>query len=434
MSDTPLGKAFLTMNKALDSKVADMVGLRKYLEKATYSATYGSVAMSSKASRAFKKVNGLGKKQRPKRKPATDLFDLNYTEEQQMIQATIQQFVQANFRKQEEAANDKCKLPLDMVYQFDELGLNYYAIPEDLGGAMTEKSTVTQMIITEELAYGDLGIAVGLLSPLGFLNAIVEWGTADQQAKYIPTFLEEEQKLFATIAMNEGQAIFDPFDLKCEAKKDGDHYVLNGTKTMVPLAKKSELFLVAANTENGSQLFIVESGMKGVKVQSDPLMGLRPAETGKVTLNDVRIPKENLLGDGVDFNQFIQHVQLAWCALAVGTCQAVLNYVIEYCNNRVAFGEPITHRQAVAFMIADMKIELDGMRLLLQRAASQIEQGKDAQKATYLAVVSCREYAMKIGNDGVQLLGGHGFVRDFPVERWYRDLRAVSLCYNGLHL
>ena len=434
MSDTPLGKAFLAMNKALDSKVADMVGLRKYLEKATYSATYGSVALSTKTARAFKKVNGISKKQKPKRQKKSDLFDLNYSEEQQMIQSAIQQFVQQNFRKQEEAANDKCKLPLDIVDQFDELGLAYYSIPEELGGAMIEKSTVTQMMITEELAYGDLGIALGLLSPLGFLNAIVEWGTAEQQAKYVPAFLEEENKLFASIAINEGQALFDPNDLKCRAKKEGSSYVLNGVKTMVPLAKKAELFLIAANTDQGSQLFIVESGKNGVKVQSDPMMGLRPAETGKIVLENVKVSKENMLGGGIDFQTFLQHVRLGWCALAVGTCQAVLNYVIEYCNSRVAFGEPITHRQAVAFLIADMKIELDGMRLLLQRAAAQIEQGIDATKATYLAVVSCQQYAMKIGNDGVQLLGGHGFVRDFPVERWYRDLRAVALCYNGVHL
>ena len=118
----------------------------------------------------------------------------------------------------------------------------------------------------------------------------------------------------------------------------------------------------------------------------------------------------------------------------MGCCQAVLDYVIPYANDRFAFGEPISHRQAVAFMIADIKIELESMRILTQRAVSKAEQGLDFEKEVYLAHLLCSEKGMQIGSNGIQLLGGHGFIRDFPVERWYRDLRAVSIAVNGLHL
>ena len=128
-----------------------------------------------------------------------------------------------------------------------------------------------------------------------------------------------------------------------------------------------------------------------------------------------------------DLERFIDLSRLGICALAVGTCQAVLDYVTEYCNERVAFGEPITNRQSVAFMIADIAIELEAMRLMTWRAASRAEQGLPFHKEAYLAKVFCGEHAMKIGTDGVQLLGGHGFCREHPMEMWYRNLRAISL-------
>jgi alkylation response protein AidB-like acyl-CoA dehydrogenase len=149
----------------------------------------------------------------------------------------------------------------------------------------------------------------------------------------------------------------------------------------------------------------------------------------------VKLPRDALLGEQPDAKRYLELTDLAriaWCALAVGTAQAVLDYVIPYCNDRVAFGEPISHRQAVAFMIADMAIEIDGMRMVMLRAASRAEQGLDFHRETYLARVLCGERAMEIGTNGVQLLGGHGYIKDHPVERWYRDLRAAGIFEGGL--
>ena len=137
--------------------------------------------------------------------------------------------------------------------------------------------------------------------------------------------------------------------------------------------------------------------------------------------------RSRLLGDADDYRDCVRFSRLAWCALAVGTGQAVLDYVIPYVKEREAFGEPIANRQSVAFMVANIGIELQGMRLVTYRAASRVAQGKSAEREIALARRLCAERGMQIGLDGVQLLGGHGFVKEHPVERWYRDLRAIGL-------
>jgi alkylation response protein AidB-like acyl-CoA dehydrogenase len=158
-------------------------------------------------------------------------------------------------------------------------------------------------------------------------------------------------------------------------------------------------------------------------------MGVRAAATARVTLEDT--PGE-LLCQGDDYAELVDRARLAWCAVTIGCAQAVLDYVIPYVNERRAFGEPISHRQAVAFTVADMAIELEGMRLLTWRAAARLDQGKDATRAIALARRQTAAKAAEIGSHGVQLLGGHGYVKEHPVERWYRDLRACGVMEGGL--
>jgi alkylation response protein AidB-like acyl-CoA dehydrogenase len=164
-------------------------------------------------------------------------------------------------------------------------------------------------------------------------------------------------------------------------------------------------------------------------------MGLRAARLGSVRFDDVVLPQRALLGEdpsALDYGEVISRGAIAWSALAVGCAQAVLDYVIPYCNDRKAFGEPISHRQAVAFMVADIAVELEGMRLLTWRAASRADLGLPIRREAHLARVLCAEKAMQIGTNGVQLLGGHGFTKEHPVERWYRDLRSIAVMEGGL--
>jgi alkylation response protein AidB-like acyl-CoA dehydrogenase len=256
-------------------------------------------------------------------------------------------------------------------------------------------------------------------------TALGLWGDADQQATYLPALVGDDPPA-AAVAVLEPAPLFNPFSLTTVASSSGGGYVLNGVKSFVPRAADAELMIVAAALDGRPALFIVESKASGLSVEPEPGMGVRAAATGRIVLDDVAVPAAALLGDASPevYAQCISLARIGWCALAVGTGQAVLDYVIPYVKDRTAFGESISNRQAVAFMVANIAIELDGMRLSTYRAAARADQGLDFTREAALARRLCTERGMQIGSDGVQLLGGHGYVKEHPVERWYRDLRA----------
>ncbi len=227
--------------------------------------------------------------------------------------------------------------------------------------------------------------------------------------------------------MAESRPLFDPFELQTTATATEGGYRLTGVKSAVVRGTEAELFVVAAALDGTPRLFVVESSTPGLTLAADPSMGLRAAGLTKLSLDGAVVPETALLGTADDYRECVRLSRLAWSALAVGTGRAVLDYTKEYVKTREAFGEPIAHRQAVAFMVANIAIELEGMRLVTLKAASRHEQGRDASREIALARKLAAEYGMKIGTDGVQLLGGHGFVKEHPVERWYRDLRAVGV-------
>jgi alkylation response protein AidB-like acyl-CoA dehydrogenase len=279
-----------------------------------------------------------------------------------------------------------------------------------------------------------MGIAVACLAPAGVSTAISLWGDADQQATYLPEFVGEDVPA-AALAITEPRPLFNPFELQTTARQSNGGYVLDGVKSLVPRAGDNELFIVAAELEDrGPALFIIESKTGGLSIAPEPAMGIRAGATGKLILEDVELEAGALLADGdpAAYSECIQLGRLAWCSLAVGTAQAVLDYVIPYVKERTAFGEPVANRQAVAFTVANIGIELEGMRLTTYRAASRVDQGLPFDREVALARRLCAERGMAIGSDGVQLLGGHGYVKEHPVERWYRDLRAAGVMEGAL--
>ncbi len=433
-SKPALGAYFVLYNQLLDTKFAKALNLRKISERFVYEGTKNGMKVANATSKVFKS-NSDKNAERLKPKAINDLFDLNYNEDQLMIQQTIQQFA-VKMRNASEKIDESFKIEQELWDEFNELQLAYLQIPESLGGMMKEKSTVTQMMMVETLAYGDLGQAFAFFTRHSVLNAIVNFGTESQQNNLIPEFLQDNP-IIVTVAINEPTPLFSPYELNTTATKEGNEYVLNGKKNMVPLAESSSYILVAAQiNKNEHQIFIVDKYSNGLEVTSERSMGLNAAQMCEVTFENVLVDESAMLGgiEGINYTEFINYCKLGWCALSVGCCQAVLDYVIPYANDRYAFGEPISNRQAVAFMIADMKIELESMRVLTQRAVAKAEQGLNFEKEVYLAHIMCSDKGMQIGSNGVQLLGGHGYIRDFPVERWYRDLRAVAIAANGLHL
>lgn len=435
MSNNAIGRGLYMLNRIAASPLLDRWKIRRPLEKLIFTSVKHGFKVAGATARAF----GAGGKKSsgPNRLTPTGassgVFDLTLSEEQQMLRDSLQRFAKDEMRPNASAADTGGAVSAELQRAAHELGLALYAVPESLGGAATEDTVVSQMLIVEDLACGDMGMAVALLTPIHVANALTRWGTAEQQDKYLTAFAGDRPPQ-ATFALNEPSPVFDPHRLNTQARQDGDHFILHGHKSLVPLAKTAELFLISAQTTQGPAVFIVEGGTPGLSIQEEGSMGLKAAALAGVVLDNVRVPAANRLGaQAFDYEMFLDLGILGWCAMAVGTSQAVLDYVIPACNDRVAFGEPISHRQAVAFMIANIAIELDAMRLMTWRAAARAEQGLSFHREAYLARVLVTEKAMQIGTDGVQLLGGHGFTKEHPVERWYRDLRATAICY-GLHL
>jgi len=428
-SRDPIGFAVLALNKLAQSDLIDRIGLRKQTERGVFTVTRSGFKVAGAASRAFARRGKRGVE--GVRVPATNpsgVFDLTPTEDEQMLVDVVKEFAAEVLRPAAAEANETCAAPDELLASSLEIGLPILGVPEKLGGISEERSAMAGTLVAEALAEGDMGLAVAALAPGAVATAISLWGTDEQQATYLPEFTGDAVPA-AALALTEPTVLFDVLNPTTTAVREGDGYVLNGVKSLVPRGAEAELFIVGARLDGANVLMLVESGTEGIEVEGDPAMGVRAAGLAKVTLTDVRVPAEALLGatDGSTYVECVRLSRLAWCALAVGTGQAVLDYVKTYVNEREAFGEPISHRQAVAFMVADIATELQGMRLLTYRAASRAAQGKDFSREVALARKACADHGMKIGLDGVQLLGGHGFVKEHPVERWYRDLRAIGL-------
>lgn len=420
-----LGLAMLT--RLASSDILDQLKIRKLLEKTLYQGSKTGFKVLDATARTFKPASGTGKQRLPT--APKGIFDISLTDEQQMTRETLQRFAAEVIRPAAHAADELATFPDTVNQQAQELGLLFYALPENYGGVASEQSVVSNVLIAEDLGHGDFSLAASMLSSIGVANAITRWGSSAQQEKYLPAFAEENPPV-ATFAVQEPTPAFNPNELKTVAIQSGDKFSITGEKSLVLLGEKAEFYLVSAQYQGKPQVFVVEKH-PSVSVRQNPAMGLKAAET--VTLRFGNTPASLLTDDDFDYQAFLDLGALSWCALAVGTCNAVKEYCITYVNDRTAFGEPISHRQSVAFMIADMAIEIDAMRMLVWNAASLAEAGESFHREAYLARLLCAEKSMKIGNDGVQLLGGHGFTKEHPVERWYRDLRATAIMHSGLH-
>lgn len=425
IADTAMGLGLKALNRLARSTTIDRLGLRHWAERGLFLSTRAGFATAGKVGRSFSAAQKLLQPQRLPRAGSQGLFDLTPTNEQQMLREAARQFGLEQLRPAASAADNARAAPVALLAESAALGFAVMGIPEALGGAGSERSTVSNVLIAAALAEGDLSLAVACLAPSAVSTALVLWGNAAQQAQYLPAFTGERVPV-AALVVQEPQPLFDAFALATTATRAGSGYVLQGVKSLVPAGRDCELFVVAAMLDGQPRLFIVESKTPGISLQDEPAMGLRAAATTRLAFDGVALAADALLGSVEDYGECIALSRLAWCALATGCAQAVLDHVIPYANERIAFGEPISHRQAVAFMIADIAVELDGLRLATWRAAALAERGEDCVSAVAIARQLATDKAMKIGNDGVQVLGGHGYTKEYPVERWYRDLRAAG--------
>lgn len=427
MMNKAQGFGLSLITKIAGSEVLDQLKLRKFVEKSLYQGSKTGFKVLTKTQKAFK-PQPLDKQRLPSQ-ANKNLFDLSLTEEQQMTVDAMSQFAQEVLYTLAHDADHNAQFPEELWQHLVDLGLNYYALPEALGGVAAEQNIVSNILIAESLAKGDFSLTAGLLSTFSVINALTRWGSTQVQSMYLPVFAEDTD-VTATFAFQEATPAFNPFQLKTKATENNGQITITGEKTLVVLGDTADVFLVSAEFNGQPDIFVVQCD-ESISIKANPAMGLKAAETATLQFNQTSALR---LGDAdFDYTAFVDLGNLMWCAMAIGTCEAIKAYCIKYANERTAFGEPISHRQSVAFMISDMAIEIDAMRMLVLNAASLAEAGKPFHREAYLARLLCAEKSMKMGTDGVQILGGHGFTKEHPVERWYRDLRATAILHSGLH-
>lgn len=355
------------------------------------------------------------------------------SDEQKMVQETVASFATDQIEPIMRECDEQNAIPEGVIAKGWELGLLGGCIPEEYEGFGEEISALTGLIAMEELAWGDLSIALHLMAPSVLAISVLDQGSEEQKKQLLPAFCEEEYKA-ASCAIVEPYYNFCASALRTSAERDGEEYVINGAKCLVPLAETAENVLVFAATSpgmgfSGVDAFIVPAGAKGMTVgEREKNMGIKALATYPVTFKDCRVPTAARLGgnSGCDFLRILSRSRLALSSMAVGMSRKTLEHSIDYATQRVAFGEPIGSRQAIAFMIAEMAIEVDAARLLAWEAAWRCDKEMDFEKEAALAKNYAADTAMMVCDRGVQIMGGHGYVRDNPVELWFRNARGFA--------
>jgi alkylation response protein AidB-like acyl-CoA dehydrogenase len=357
------------------------------------------------------------------------------SEEQDVVREAMHEFAEQAVRPLARPADEAEQVPEELLAKSWELGLVATQLPDSVGGGGEPRSPVTNAIVLEELAWGDATLALAAVAPAAFAFAVADQGTPEQQRAHLPAFCGSAFHA-ASLALVEPGALFDPALPRTLAEPKGEAgFVLSGAKSLVPLADRASHFLVVARNNGGRDAFIVPRDAEGLRIsERERNLGLRALPTATLHLERVEVPASARLGGaaGCDVQRIVDAARTALAAVQVGLSRAVLEYAVPYARDRRAFGQAIGQKQAIAFRLADMHIETEAQRWLVWKAASQLEQGLSATRAAHHARAYAAQQAMWIADQGVQVLGGHGFIREHPVEMWYRNARTLGVLEGTL--
>jgi alkylation response protein AidB-like acyl-CoA dehydrogenase len=352
-------------------------------------------------------------------------------EDQQMVQETVRKFAAEALRpklRELEAHG----VPDALRKQFHELGLGLVDVPESFGGM--GGSLVTAVIVQEELAHGDPGAAVALWAPHLAAQALLTLGDDAQKQRYLGRFADTAGwSRLGAVAYAEPNAPLEGF--ATIAKKDGDRYILSGKKAFVVNGGSADVTIVFAQLDgqkgwDGAAAFVVEAGNPGLRAgERHKLLGLEAVHAAEVTLEACAVDASARLAGGGEFvaaaNRMFARAGLYNAARQVGLARAAYEYALEYTQDRKAFGKPVAHFQSIAFTLAEMATEVEAARWMVWRAATELERGKI--EWVHEAVAHAHDAAWRVADHGVQLLGGAGYIKDYPVEKWLRDTKALAL-------
>jgi acyl-CoA dehydrogenase len=362
------------------------------------------------------------------------MFGFDPTDDQKTLVESVRRFAARELRPGSRAADENGEPPARWMKAGWDLALLAASLPEEHGG-FGQRSVVTGALFCEELGWGDAAGGLALLAPSLVALPVLLGGTAEQKAEVLPGFAGDA---FApgSAAWQEPRFDFDPRALHTRARRENDAYLLDGVKCNVPYAAESEWMVAYAALDGVTQPFLLKKGTAGLQVgERERNMGLRALPLYTVELKGCRVPAHRRIGGdkGCEVEPILNASRVALAALAVGVARAAYEYALEYAKTRVAFGEAIAQRQAIAFMLAEMATEIEAARLLVWEAAWRLDEDGDATREACLAKSFVDDMALCVTDRAVQVLGGHGYIADHPVEMWLRNGRGFGVL-EGLAL
>ena len=364
-------------------------------------------------------------------------MNFNLSEEHLMMRDAARDFAQTELLPGVIERDEKQEFPAEQIKKLGELGfMGMMVLPENGGSGM---DTLSYVLAIEELSKIDASASV----VVSVNNSLVCWGleafgSPEQKAKYLPRLASGE--IIGSFCLSEPEAGSDATSQATTAVDMGDHYLLNGTKNWITNGRTCEIALVIAQTDRekghrGINALIVEKGMEGFVVgKKEDKLGIRGSDTHTLLFNDVKVPKENRIGeDGFGFKFAMKTLsggRIGIAAQALGIAQGALDLALSYSKERTTFGKPIHEHQAIAFKLADMEMKIEQARLLVYKAAWLKDQGMPYDKESAMAKLAASEAAMWVSTEAVQVHGGYGFVKEYHVERLMRDAKITQI-YEG---
>lgn len=360
-------------------------------------------------------------------------LDFEFTDEQNMFRDTIREFGQNEIDPLVEEYEEKEDFPKELFPKLGEMGFLGITFPEEYGGVGLDK--VTDCIFAEEMGRICAGIAMCINAHVGLACfPIYKFGTEEQKEKYLVPGIAGEK--IGSLGLTEPGAGSDARSIRSQAVKNGDKYIINGTKTWITNGTMCDFSVIAAYTDKtkkgeGISLFIVEKGYPGFKVSGKVhKLGHKAADTSELVFEDCEVPEENLLGGEGGFQRAMATLlgaRITHAAKSVGLAQAAFEYALGYSKEREAFGRPISKFQAISFKLADMAVKIETARLLVYKAAWLYSNDKKCVKEASMAKLYAAEVVQWVATEAVQVLGGYGYGVEYPVERYYRDAKLASL-------
>ncbi len=360
------------------------------------------------------------------------------TEEQNMLKDLCRQIAETKIRPISKEFDEKEEFPKEIMKILGQSDLFSICIPEEYGGM--GGGLIDLCIATEEISRVDGGIAASYAASFLGMFPILLYGTEEQKKKILPSLASGEK--LAAFALTEPEAGSDASAVKTQAKKNGKFYILNGTKHFITNGGDADVYTVVAVTDKskgprGISVFIVEKGTEGFTFgKKEEKMGIRASSTGELIFNDAKVGSENLLGgkEGIGFLSTMRTFDQSRpgvAAQAVGIAQGALELALQYAHGRVQFGQPITSFQGIQWMFADMATKIEAARSLVYSVASMVDRGiKDVGAASAAAKLFASDIAMDVTTNAVQIFGGYGYMRDYPVEKFMRDAKITQI-YEG---